>query len=440
MSDSYRQWNEPYLQRQPAASTSAGWSQSSFMFGRKSNSDGATLISPGGSRGARAGVRPTVGMPQSFREPGVTVKRKRDIDIEVIEGGEPGNNKRIQIAHRESHSNVSIAPRGLDVGSRMTTMIGKATPLFRVVSLLIRHGCQDITQELDLSTCSEYPVSSGGFGDVFKGRLTDGSPIAIKCMRIIVNPYADGDQKHLKAAAREIYAWSKLQHRYIARFLGLAYFRGQIAMISPWAEHGSLPVYLARRHRINRPLLCARIAEGLAFLHQYGVVHGDLKGANVLISDAYEPLLADFGNAQLRERSLQFTYTTYGGNLSPRWTAPELLDEGSYSVKADVYALGMTVLEVITGQVPYAGSSDIQVITAILNRRHPKRPEVYIPTESENGNTLWSVLTHCWEFNPGLRPSAKYVQDMMSFITPQGLLPRAREGATTSIFHDLFMM
>ncbi|KAG8728627.1 phosphatidylinositol-binding protein scs2 [Ceratobasidium sp. 414] len=308
-----------------------------------------------------------------------------------------------------------------------STMAGGAAPLSDVVSLLVEHGCQDITEKLDPSAHGEYPVSSGGFGDVYKGRLRDGSPIAIKCMKIIINPYSAEHQNHLKCAAREIHTWSKLRHHYVSGLLGLSVFRGQIAMVSPWAEHGSLPGYLTKKPELNKPLLCAQIAEGLAFLHGSGVIHGDLKGANVLVSDAGEPLLADFGNAVLYGQTLQFTYTTAKSNLSPRWTAPELLDEGSCSFEADVYALGMfsfsrflimqTILrdslarqEVITGKVPYPSLKEIQVINAVSKRRYPTRPEEHIPTTIQ-GNLLWATLCECWAFESKSRPTAAQVQD-----------------------------
>ncbi|KAG8704892.1 homeodomain transcription factor ste12 [Ceratobasidium sp. 394] len=332
---------------------------------------------------------------------------------------------------RDIPGNTIHAPsRAVSPGpSLVPSTIGRATTLSDVISLLVKHGCQNVTEILDPSSHSDYPISSGGFGDVYKGRLRDGSSIAIKCMRIIVDPDSSEDQKHLKCAAREIHTWSKLRHRYISKLLGLALFRGQIAMVSPWAERGSLPIYLRKKPELNRPLLCMRIAEGLAFLHSSGVVHGDLKGANVLVSDSDEPLLVDFGNAVLYERTLQFTLTTARNNLSPRWTAPELLKEGPYSVEADVYALGMTILEVIIGEVPYASLKDTQVIVAVLfNQRHPKRQEEHIPTTIQ-GNLLWSTLSECWAFDPKSRPTAAQVQDMMATITPGGLIPRGENTA-----------
>ncbi|KAG8725550.1 hypothetical protein FRC09_011277 [Ceratobasidium sp. 395] len=261
-----------------------------------------------------------------FQEPVVAAKRVI-ITSEEGEGRKFEGNKRIKVGRtgaEEPRDSLALEENEIDPSA-------SSGSLSDVVSLLVRHGCQDISHMLDLPACSEYPISSGGFGDVFRGKLDDNTPVAIKCM---FDPYA----------AREIHTWSKLDHRYVSKLLGLAQFRGQIAMISPWAEHGALPGFLTRQPRQNRPQLCAQIADGLAFLHENKIVHGDLKGANVLISESYEPLLIDFGNAVLHDRSLQFTYTTAKSNFSLRWTAPELLYGAPCSFEADVYALGMTIL------------------------------------------------------------------------------------------------
>ncbi|KAG8712711.1 hypothetical protein FRC09_019550 [Ceratobasidium sp. 395] len=245
-------------------------------------------------------------------------------------------------------------------------------------------------------------------------------------MGIVVDPDSNELKEYLKCAAREIHAWSKLDHRYVSKLLGLAQFRGQIAMVSPWAEHGALPGFLKRWPQHNRPRLCAQIADGLAFLREHKILHGDLKGANVLISKNYEPLLTDFGNAVLHNCSLQFTPTTAKSNFSLRWTAPELLRGAPCSFEADVYALGMTILEVITGKLPYAGLQDMAVMNSINSKRHPKRSEEHIPTTSVSGDALWSLLSRCWGFEPGSRPTAQWVQDVhqqMELVNPEGLIP-----------------
>ncbi|KAG9090439.1 hypothetical protein FRC06_001084, partial [Ceratobasidium sp. 370] len=168
---------------------------------------------------------------------------------------------------------------------------------------------------------------------------------------------------------------------------------------------------------------CTQIAEGLAFLHRSGVVHGDLKGSNVLMSDADEPLLADFGNSVFHDPALQFTRGTTVSSLTYRWAAPELFEESQNSVEADVYALGMTILEIITGKVPHAELNERQLLKAIGDKRLPKRPEEHIPSTTAHGNVLWWMLLQCWASDPMSRPTAAQVQQVMTIITPEGLAP-----------------
>lgn len=131
-----------------------------------------------------------------------------------------------------------------------------------IVARLGDHGCQNITNQLNLPTCSVYPMSNGGFGDVYRGKLIDGSQVAIKTMRIYINTNeaqkplkvssfvvlpCDTHMTQIKNAARELYTWSRCQHPNVHRLLGLVVFRDQIGMVSNWAEEGNLPSYL-RRH------------------------------------------------------------------------------------------------------------------------------------------------------------------------------------------------
>ncbi|KAF8602348.1 kinase-like protein [Ceratobasidium sp. AG-I] len=290
-----------------------------------------------------------------------------------------------------------------------------------IISYLTQHECQDISESVDFSTCSQHPISTGGFGEIYRVNLKNGSPAAIKCMRILVGEAEK--QKYLKYAAREIHTWSKCKHRHVLTLLGLVLFRGQIGMVSPWITHGSLGHYLTRHPEADRLQLCEQVTDGLTYLHWCGIVHGDLKGANVLVSDDGDALLTDFGNAVLQERTLQFTYTTAKNHLSPRWTAPELIrEEGTFSNEADVFALGMTMLEIITGAVPYHQLKEFGVMYAIAEGRLPKRPEDKLPTGSEAGDLLWSVLVRCWSFEPQARPTAHEVRHL---VTPLKLVRRA---------------
>ncbi|QRW06932.1 hypothetical protein RhiLY_05931 [Ceratobasidium sp. AG-Ba] len=302
--------------------------------------------------------------------------------------------------------------------------ITSTTTLEEIVSHLSVRGCNDMTGDINMATCTEYPISSGGFGDIYKCRTKRGAEVAIKTIRIQIGS-GEQNQKPLKAAAREIYTWSKFQHANVQPLLGLMRFRGQIGMIAKWESNGNLPQYLSLHPQIDRCIMSTKVADGLSYLHQAGVVHGDLKGGNVLVSQDGVPLLADFGTATLQKYTLKFTSTSTKSNISYRWAAPELFQEETCSASADVYALGMTILEAITGEIPWAGKPDHAVMfSATLKKDHSTRPEEHIPTSSEQGETLWSLLRQCWQFEPEKRPSAHQVKNTMEKITRDDLVRR----------------
>ncbi|KDN36274.1 hypothetical protein RSAG8_10962, partial [Rhizoctonia solani AG-8 WAC10335] len=107
-----------------------------------------------------------------------------------------------------------------------------------------------------------------------------------------------------------------------------------------------------------------------------------------------------------------------------RWAAPELImpEDGRVSMPADIYALGMTILEIITGKQPYDHiARELAVFGEILKGKLPPRPFHYIPTNSKNGEALWSLLLSCWRFNPKERPTAGEVEKSLSCIAMEGL-------------------
>ncbi|KAG9119793.1 hypothetical protein FRC07_005013 [Ceratobasidium sp. 392] len=305
----------------------------------------------------------------------------------------------------------------------------------QVVESLSQQGCANITEQLDQTSFSEFPISNGGFGDIYRAKLKTGVQIAVKTLRFEVGR-GSNDQKSLKHAARELYAWSKCRHQNVQPLLGLVQYRDRIGMVSTWEEGGNLNEYLRRVIEADRVqlvwfnLACCltfyqslQVTGGLSYLHDVGVVHGDLKGSNVLISEDGVPLLTDFGNAVLQEHTLKFTTTSASLALSYRWAAPELLNGTTeYSKPADVYALGMTILETITGSVPWLGKKDMAVIPAVLfKKEHPERPAEYIPYDSSHGELLWSLLKQCWAFESEDRPTVAEAWEILGGLTSRGL-------------------
>ncbi|QRV84418.1 Serine/threonine-protein kinase [Ceratobasidium sp. AG-Ba] len=273
-----------------------------------------------------------------------------------------------------------------------------------VVRHLSRHGCEDLTEQMDQSSFSEYPLSSGVRDPV---------------------PFSEDSKKSLKNAARELYIWSKCEHSNVLPLLGLAVFRNHLGMVSGWMENGNLISYIKRNPNSNRWEMSTQICDGVAYLHHedVGIVHGDLKGANIVISAEGIPMLTDFGNAVLQDYTLRFTHTTHKNGLSVRWAAPELIDEGdtTHSIAADVYALGMTILETFTGRVPFYGKADRAVYAAVMKHKIPERPHE-IPSDNDQANGLWSVLESCWDPKPANRPTASEVANLIKEISTRGKL------------------
>ncbi|KAG8700559.1 hypothetical protein FRC09_005887 [Ceratobasidium sp. 395] len=224
----------------------------------------------------------------------------------------------IKQAVSESHIQDSVGMMNqLKVTTEPEADITSATTPEEIVLHLSLRGCANMTNQLDLVTCTERPISSGGFGDIYRGGLKDGTQIAIKTIRLYAGS-SEQDQKILKHAAHEVYTWSKCKHPNVQPLLGLVMFHGHIGMIARWESNGSLPQYLERRASADRCILSSQISEGMSYLHASGVVHGDLKGANVLISQDGVAQLVDFGNAKLQEYTLKFTKTSTKEALSSR--------------------------------------------------------------------------------------------------------------------------
>ncbi|CAE7080578.1 unnamed protein product [Rhizoctonia solani] len=311
-----------------------------------------------------------------------------------------------------------------DTTSSQITLISSHMDTCEIMSSLVDHGCMDLTSTINLSTFDEHPISYGEFGDVYRGRLIDETLIAVKILRIPTNSTSWASEP-LIDAARELHTWGKCRHPNILPLLGLGLFRGRIGMISPWQREGRLPLYLERTQGVNRYNISVQICAGLSYLHQIGIIHGDLRASNILVSHDGVPLLFDFGNSWLANQTINFTRTGRGLPMSLRWAAPELIEEtNSHDEKSDIYALGMTLYEVMTGQLPYYGKSDVLVILLVVQKREPpERPEG-IPEGHETMDRLWELLLRCWSFEPPARPSAADAAETMKIIRAAAVLSR----------------
>ncbi|KAG9097248.1 hypothetical protein FS749_006714 [Ceratobasidium sp. UAMH 11750] len=283
-----------------------------------------------------------------------------------------------------------------------------------VVQALAARGCPDITHRLAADRFSEYPLYSGGFGEIYLGYMTaGGTKVAVKCARHHIQD--DQNDHNMRLIAREIHAWAKCDHENVLEVLGLAQHRGKLAVVSPWMENGNLRQYLTKNPDVDRLGLCCQITKGLAYLHKQSMVHGDLKGTNVLISEAGVAKLADFGNTRLGEQTLQLTTRT-STPYSLRWAAPEILENSPCSMLADIYALGMTIYETVTSSVPYADKADMAVpVEVLVHRRFPSRSDDLILVRGDK-DRLWQLMVECWNHKSSSRPQVGKVEAQLSTL------------------------
>ncbi|KAG8690096.1 hypothetical protein FRC11_013846 [Ceratobasidium sp. 423] len=298
---------------------------------------------------------------------------------------------------------------------------------------LLRHGCIDLSSQMDPKQDSAVLPSGGGYADIWRGELYNGTKVAIKTWRASVIEQVD--YKSLKRAIRLIYIWSRMVHPNIHRLMGIIVFKGyQLGMVSQWMVNGNLHEYMRKNPQFDRYQTCMQVASALKYTHDNDMVHGDIKALNILVSSDGSAQLADFSLSIMAEASLVFSETSNYA-MSIRWAAPELLSEyATKSKPSDVYALGMTMLvrlvhnsvtqsltdevqEIFTGSVPYPQYElDGRMFGALLNGILPTRPVDQLKND-ERGNMMWQLMVSCWDRDPAARPTASQVLESLGNIS-----------------------
>ncbi|KAJ4479357.1 kinase-like domain-containing protein [Lentinula aciculospora] len=254
----------------------------------------------------------------------------------------------------------------------------------------------------------------GTFGDVYRSTYKS-KPVALKRLRHF---QLEESHRLYQKFCKEALIWQRLSHQFILPFLGIdaENFPRQPCMVSPWMVNGTVTLFLKRNPKVNIDKLLFEISEGIHYLHSQNIVHGDIKGGNILIDELGQPRLADFGLTSFADATRHNT-TDQGGTL--RWMAPELLyplpgiECYKRTTASDMYAYGCLCIEVYTGQVPFADiRSEIMVLEQVLKGGRPGRP---VGSNSMT-DELWNLVTACWEHDRASRPKSGLVVDHLKRI------------------------
>ncbi|KAH0582049.1 hypothetical protein H2248_011708 [Termitomyces sp. 'cryptogamus'] len=195
------------------------------------------------------------------------------------------------------------------------------------------------------------PSAAGSYADIYKINFQDKQT----CFKVIRVSQRSLVGHMAKIYAREAIVWSQLAHPNILPFYGFSKLKSRLAFVTSWATNGHLQEYLAQNPNANRVLLCSDTANGVDYLHKNDIIHGDLKGFNVLIDISGRAYLADFGLSSVTDPEIikwtsQPAIGSKGGTT--RWKAPELFKFKTTTIQAyntkasDVYAWACICYEV----------------------------------------------------------------------------------------------
>ncbi|KAH0791766.1 TKL family protein kinase [Histomonas meleagridis] len=204
--------------------------------------------------------------------------------------------------------------------------------------------------------------------------------------------------KHLKQFCRELEVLVRLDHPNILPFMGWT-SKFPYAIVTEFAENGSL--YAALRQKKHTKLtptmktkIAIGIANGMAYLHQKGIMHRNLKSSNVLLNRNYVPMIGDFGLSRDESDEAQFMTKEVG---SPHWMAPELFVGGKYDNKVDVYSFGILLWEMLTETTPFHGLSGLEIGAAVTKQNlRPQFP-------SDTPKQFSQFIEDLWQADPTKR-------------------------------------
>ncbi|XP_054782062.1 proline-rich receptor-like protein kinase PERK15 [Prosopis cineraria] len=224
-------------------------------------------------------------------------------------------------------------------------------------SIGLRLGPKTFTyEELALATngfSDSNFLGEGGYGIVHKGVLPDKTSVAVKQLK-------SGIQQAEREFQTEVQIINQVHHRHLVSLVGYCIDRAQSKMMLVYelVPNKTLAFHLHEKGLATldwkrRMKIAIGAAKGLAYLHekcQPKIIHRDIKAANILIGDNFEPKVADFGLARLCSLESQVLMSRIMGTFG--YLAPEYAASGKLTEKSDVFSFGVVLLELITGRKP----------------------------------------------------------------------------------------
>lgn len=254
-----------------------------------------------------------------------------------------------------------------------------------------------------------------------------GKAITGKWMRAdVVIKIVSNKPDHLDVFEQEVKTWYKLYHPNVIKLFGASHVQPDRYFVCEYATGGELRKYL-KKHRGELWQKLYEAALGLHYLHENGIIHGDLKGDNILVGADGNAKIADFGlssgtvippNDDVRDGKIILG--------APRWRAPEALRGDEVTLKADVYAFAMCIVEVYTGKAPWEEElSDDEAYYENAKMEERMKPHKFPQKE-------WNMIKGMCLLEPEERPNMRDVMEILNTLRSTHVEPLEEPSSTPS--------
>ncbi|XP_066529328.1 ephrin type-A receptor 8 [Hoplias malabaricus] len=259
----------------------------------------------------------------------------------------------------------------------------------------------EFAREIEASRIKiEKIIGSGEFGEVCYGRMKlpgkRDIPVALKTLK------AGYTEKQRRDFLSEASIMAQFDHPNVIHLEGVVTRSKPVMIITEYMENGSLDSFL-RRHDgqftiIQLVGILRGIAAGMTYLSDLGFVHRDLAARNILVNSNLVCKVSDFGLSRVLEDDPDAAYTTTGGKIPIRWTAPEAIAYRKFSSSSDVWSYGVVMWEVMSyGERPYWNLTNRDVIKSV--------EEGYrLPAPMGCPSALHTLMLDCWQKDRSERP------------------------------------
>ncbi|KAF7363473.1 STE11-like protein [Mycena sanguinolenta] len=250
-------------------------------------------------------------------------------------------------------------------------------------------------------------IGAGSFGKVYLGMdASTGLLMAVKQVELPTGSAPNQERKKsmLSALEREIELLKDLQHENIVQYLYSSLDDDYLNIFLEYVPGGSVTALLRNYGAFEEPLVknfVRQILQGLIYLHERDIIHRDIKGANILVDNKGGIKISDFGISKKVEDGMGAGNRMHRPSLqgSVFWMAPEVVKQSGHTPKADIWSVGCLVVEMLTGEHPWATLTQMQAIFKIGSSAKPTIP-------SDISNDAQDFLQRTFELDQEARPSA----------------------------------